>query len=51
MVAPSQAHEVQQHLAEVQVLVAHLETASGTEEDWEVLLRVLQSYARLLEPV
>ena len=29
--AMSQAHEVQQHLAEVQALVVHLETASWTE--------------------
>ena len=49
MVAKSQAHEVQQHLAEVQALVAHLETASWTEADWEVLRRVLLSYTRLLE--
>lgn len=47
--ATSQVHEVQQHLVEVQVLVAHLETASWVEEDWEVLHRVLQSYTRLLE--
>jgi hypothetical protein len=49
VVTTSQAHEVQQHLAEVQALVAHLETASWTEEDWEILHRVLLSYARLLE--
>ena len=48
MAATSQAQEVQQHLAEVQALVAHLETASWTEEDWDILSRVLQSYARLL---
>lgn len=47
MAATSQAHEVQQHLAEVQALVAHLETASWMEEDWDILSRVLQSYARL----
>ena len=49
MAATSQAQEVQQSLAEVQALLAHLETASWTEEDWEVLRRVLQSYTRLLE--
>jgi hypothetical protein len=49
VVAKSQAHEAQQHLAEVQALVAHLETASWTEEDWEVFHRVLPAYTRRLE--
>jgi transposase len=44
----SQAHEVQQSLAEVRSLLAHLETASWGEEDWGILQRVLRSYARLL---
>jgi hypothetical protein len=44
----SQAHEVQQSLAEVRSLLAHLETASWVEEDWGILQRVLRSYARLL---
>ena len=44
----SQAHEVQQSLDEVKTLLAHLETASGVEEDWGRLQRVLRSYARLL---
>lgn len=42
------AEEVQQRLEEVQGLLAHLETASWEEEDWEILQRVLQSYAQLL---
>src|SRR5215470_1038363 len=46
--ATRQAHEGQQQLAEVQALLAHLETASWTEADWEALPRVLQSYERLL---
>lgn len=49
MATTRQAHEVQQCLAEVQALLAHLETASWGEEDWELLRQVLQSYARLLE--
>jgi len=48
VVATNQAHAVQQQLAEVQALLAHLETARWTEADWEVLPRVLQSYVRLL---
>lgn len=48
MAATSHAYEVQQHLAEVQALLTHLETASWTEADWEVLPQVLRSYGRLL---
>src|SRR5262245_40146598 len=48
VVATSHVHEVQQQLAEVQALLAHLETARWTEADWEVLPRVVQSYVRLL---
>src|ERR671926_1898227 len=44
----NQPHEVQQSLAEVRSLLAHLETASWVEEDWGILQRVLRSYARLL---
>src|SRR5215510_6735276 len=46
--AMNPAHEVQQSLDEVQLLLAHLETASWVEEDWGMLQRVLRSYARLL---
>jgi hypothetical protein len=44
----SQAHEIQQHLAEVQSLRERLGTRQWQEEDWGLLERVLGSYERLL---